>query len=183
MVALQGERVVLRTLERAHCRELWERYEPVQPLPTEPLQPGLSVEGAQAWFEALQAKQGKEQVYLGIFAGQGRLVGDVQLANIDWRHRTAVLGLGIARQADRGQGHGTDAALTMLRFGFVHLDLYRVEAETVEYNVGAQRLLEKCGFTLEGEARQAIYCDGRRWGRLMYGLLKGECVGIPRSRS
>ena len=182
MIELCGERVVLRALERAHCRELWERYEPVQPLPTEPLQPGLSVEGAEAWFEALQAKQGKEQVYLGVFA-QGRLVGDVQLADIDWRHRTAALGLGIARQADRGQGYGTDAASTMLRFGFVHLDLYRVEAEVVEYNVGTQRLLEKCGFILEGEARQAIYCGGRRWRRLMYGLLRSEFEGLFRSRS
>ena len=118
MIELRGEHVVLRTMERAHCRELWEAYEPTTPLPTEPLNPGLSVEGADRWFEEIQAKQGKEQVYLGVFALNDRLVGDIQLANIDWRHRTASIGLGIARQADRGCGMGTDAAQTLLRYAF-----------------------------------------------------------------
>lgn len=68
MIELRGERVLLRTLERAHCRILWEQDEPESPLPSEPLRPGLSVEGADRWFDDMQAKQGKEHVYLGIFA-------------------------------------------------------------------------------------------------------------------
>ncbi len=104
MIELRGQKTVLRTLEREHCKELWEAYEPAEPLPTEPLNPGLSVEGADQWFEEMQAKQGKEQVYLGVFAHDGRLLGDVQLSNIDWRHRTAGIGLSIARQADYAIG-------------------------------------------------------------------------------
>jgi hypothetical protein len=57
MIELRGEQVVLRTLEREHCRQLWESYKPAEPLPTEPLNPGLSVEGADKWFEEMQAKQ------------------------------------------------------------------------------------------------------------------------------
>jgi RimJ/RimL family protein N-acetyltransferase len=174
MIELRGEHVVLRTMERTHCRELWEAYEPTAPLPTEPLNPGLSVEGADKWFEEIQAKQGKEQVYLGVFALNDRLVGDIQLANIDWRHRTASIGLGIARQADRGCGMGTDAAQTLLRYAFQHLDLYRVYAVTAVYNAGAQRVLERCGFVQEGCEREAVYVGGKRWDRLCYGLLRPE---------
>jgi len=71
MVELKGEKVVLRTLEREHCRQLWERYEPVEPVPTEALNAGLSVEGADKWFEEMQAKQGQEHVYLGVFTPEG----------------------------------------------------------------------------------------------------------------
>jgi RimJ/RimL family protein N-acetyltransferase len=172
MIALRGETTVLRTLERAHCRALWEAYEPTEPLPTEPLNPGLSVEKAEQWFEEMQAKQGKQHVYLGIFTDEGALLGDIQLANLDWRHRTATLGVGIARRADRGQGYGSDAARTLLAYGFRHLDLHRVSAATASYNVAMQRVLERCGFVQEGREREAIYCDGQRWDRLRYGLLR-----------
>lgn len=174
MIELRGEKVVLRTLERAHCHELWDAYEPTAPVPTEPLNPGLSAEGADKWFEEMQAAQGKSHVYLGIFTPEGRLLGDIQLANIDWRHRTASLGVGIARAADRGQGYGLDATLTLLRYGFQHLDLHRVSASTAECNVAMQHILETCGFTLEGREREAIYAAGRRWDRLTYGLLRAE---------
>jgi RimJ/RimL family protein N-acetyltransferase len=174
MITLQGQKVILRTLEREHCRELWEAFEPTIPLPTEPLNPGLSVEGADTWFEGMQAAQGKSHVYLGIFTHEGRLVGDVQLANLDWRHRTASLGVGIARATDRGQGYGLNAAQTLLRYGFRHLDLYRVRAATADYNLAMQKVLEKCGFVQEGRERKAIYCDGKRWDRLIYGLLRDD---------
>ena len=143
-------------------------------MPTEPLNPGLSVEGADKWFEDMQAKQGRQHVYLGIFGLGGELLGDVQLADIDWRHRAASLGGSIARVDERGQGYGADAALTLLHFGFEHLDLFRVTAATVEHNAAAQRVLEKCGFVLEGRQRQAIYGSGQRWDRLLYALLRTE---------
>lgn len=174
MIELRGEKVVLRTLERDHCRELWDAYEPSTPLPTEPLNPGLSAEGADKWFDEMQAKQGKEHIYLGIFTYEGRPVGGIQLANLDWRYRTATLGVGLERAADRGQGYGMDAMLTLLRYGFQHLDLYRVSATTAECNIAMQKILEKCGFVQEGRERKAIYCNGQRWDRLIYGLLRDE---------
>lgn len=174
MIALRGAKTILRTLEREHCRELWEAYEPTVPLPTELLNPGLSVEGADKWFEEMQAKQGKEHVYLGIFTLEGRPIGGIQLANLDWQQRTATLGVGIDRAADRGQGYGLDATRTLLGYGFAYLDLHRVSATTAEYNLPMQKILEKCNFVQEGRERQAIYCNGRRWDRLLYGLLRDE---------
>ncbi len=127
--------------------------------------------------EEIQAKQGKEQLYLGIFTLEGRLVGDIQLAHIDWRQRTADIGAGIARRADRAQGYGFDATLVLLRYGFEELDLYRMTARTAECNTRAVRVLEKVGFVLEGREREAFYCAGRRWDRLLYGLLRHEFEG------
>jgi RimJ/RimL family protein N-acetyltransferase len=161
-------------LEREHCRKLWDSYEPTEPIPSESLNPGLSIEGADAWFDEMQTKQGREQVYLGIFTPEGELVGDVQLAHIDWRDRSAHLGVGIARRADRGKGFGTDAVRTLLDYAFRELDLFRITARTTANNIAARRVLQSCGFTQEGSERQAVYRAGRRWDMLIYGLLAPE---------
>jgi RimJ/RimL family protein N-acetyltransferase len=174
MIELRGERVVLRALEREHCRELWQHHEPVSPVPTEPLNVGLSLERADQWFEEMQAKQGQEHVYLGIFDLESQLLGDIQLANIDWRNRTASLGGGLSLEIHRGRGYGTDAARTILRYGFQELGLYRVEAETADYNVAARRVMEKLGFREEGCMRQKLYRSGKRRDSLVYGLLWNE---------
>jgi RimJ/RimL family protein N-acetyltransferase len=177
VIELEGERVVLRTLERDDCRHLWANNEPVEPLATEPLSVGKSIEGADQWFEEMQSKQGREQVYLGIFNPAGDLVGEVQLANIDWQARTATLGAGIARASDRGLGYATDAARTMIQYGFDELGLTRVEAHTAEYNMPARRVLQKLGFQQEGLRRKALYRGGRRWDSVVYGLLRDEFEG------
>jgi RimJ/RimL family protein N-acetyltransferase len=174
MIELLGEKITLRTLEREHCRELWLAYEPESNLPTEPLYLGLSVEGADQWFEEIQSQQGKGRVHLGVFTQEGRLIGDIQLAEIDWRHRTANIGLGISRKADRGQGYGRDATITLLGYAFQHLDLHRVSAAVVSHNLAAQQILEKCGFIREGQERESIYCAGKRYDRLRYGLLRTD---------
>lgn len=177
MIVLPGQTVVLRTLEREDCRELWKADEPTAPWPSQPLTPGLSVESADRWFDDMQSKQGKEHVYLGIFSPKGDLLGDVQVANIDWRSRTATLGYGIAKSGDRGKGYATDAVLTLVEFAFDELGLYRITAETAAYNAASCRVLEKCGFVPEGRCRQAIYCAGQRHDRLIYGLLGPEFRG------
>jgi RimJ/RimL family protein N-acetyltransferase len=176
MVDLRGKAVVLRALEREHCRHLWKADEPTEPLPSQPLTPGLSVEGADRWFDDMQSKQGKEQFYLGIFSLKGRLLGDIQIANIDWRNRTATLGYGISRSTDRAKGYATDAVLVLLRFAFADLDLYRITVETADHNTASRRVLEKCGFVQEGCSRQATYCGGKRHDRIIYGLLRPEFV-------
>ena len=178
MIELRGKKVVLRVLEREDCRRIWQEDEPTEPLPAQPITPGLSVEGADKWFEEIQTKQGKEQFYLGIFTPAGELLGDIQLANIDWRNRTATLGYGIFRAADRGKGFATDAVLTLLRFAFQGVDLYRVSANLAEHNAASRRVLEKSGFTQEGCAREAIYAGGRRRNNLLYGLLRTEFEAI-----
>ena len=174
MIELRGSLVTLRVLERDDCRHLWQAYEPVDPRPTEPLHLGLSVEGADTWFAEIQAGQEKDRLHLGIFTLDGRLVGDIQLSNIDWRNRTAELGAGIALAADRKQGYGREATRLLLGYAFDHLDLARGSASVLEYNNAAARGLERSGFVAEGRDRAAVFIGGHRYDRLRFGLLREE---------
>jgi RimJ/RimL family protein N-acetyltransferase len=174
MIKLEGVKVILKTLEREHCEKLWQEYEPELPISTEPLNPGLSIEGAARWFETIQNEQGRSQIYLGIFTQLGDLVGDIQLAHIDWRNRSASLGISLTKKKHRGCGYGTDAINALVKFAFKELDLYRISARTLVHNKAARRVLENTGFTLEGTEREAVYISGRRWDRLFFGLLRNE---------
>ena len=109
MVELKGECMVLRALEREHCRALWEQTEVNVDMPTEFFQPGLAKENADKWFDEIQAQQGETGIDLGIFDLEGNVIGHVQLHHIDWQTRSAEVGLGLARASDRGKGYGTEA--------------------------------------------------------------------------
>jgi ribosomal-protein-alanine N-acetyltransferase len=73
-----------------------------------------------------------------------------------------------------GQGLGTEAVGTMLRWAFETLDLNRVQAELDTRNPASARLLEKLGFAREGTKREDCVVDGEVSDSWVYGLLRRE---------
>lgn len=74
----------------------------------------------------------------------------------------------------RSKGYGDQAVKPMLYYGFTYLGMERIPANTLDINVGAQKSLEKCGFTLEGRSRKAVYFLGKMHDKLHYAILKDE---------
>ena len=178
MNKLQGEKIYLSTLEREHWKKIWEDTEYDFDRPTELFIVGRSSSNADKWFDETQKEQGEKFIRLGIFLSDGTLIGDIALQSIDWKNRSCTLGYGLTKPEYRGKGYTTDAAKTILKYGFGHLGLERISAATQEENIGSQRVLEKCGFKLEGRERKAEYLHGKRYDRLMYGLLADEFTKI-----
>ncbi len=174
MIELRGEHVILRALEREHCHTLWEMTEIAEDVPTEHVQPGLAQENADKWFEEIQGKQGQTGVDFGVFTLEGKIMGHVQLHSIDWQDRSAELGLGFAKVSDRGKGYGTNALQLIVRYAFDHLGLHRLAANPVAFNSPAIRVLEKCGFQLEGHQRDAFFFGGRWYDRVVFSILEAE---------
>lgn len=73
-----------------------------------------------------------------------------------------------------GRGIATGAVRAICDFAFSRSDLVRIHACVFENNVGSCRVLEKCGFTLEGVHRKAVLKAGRITGEKMYSLLREE---------
>ena len=103
----------------------------------------------------------------------GRLIGEVSLKGIRWYNRKAQIGIALAPE-HQGQGYGERALRAIIRYGFMRMNLQRLEAEVIEYNQPAQKLFEKLGFVLEGRLRQAKYCEGKYYDVLCFGLLRAE---------
>ena len=183
MITLKGKHIYLKALELQDCRKLIEDFEPVEPVPTEILHPEVSVDAAEHWFDQIQGKQGDSHFYFGIFTGDNLLIGDIQLSRIDWQSRTSDLGIGFSRAIDRGKGYGREAMVLILDFAFYQLDLYRVTVMTCEHNKPMRSLAEKTGFHLEGVKRKAVFINGKRWDKIIYGILQDEWKKCKKQKS
>jgi len=174
MMKLQGEKIYLAMLERKDCKTLWNDFEYDFDNPTEEFNIGHSDEKADDWFDEIQKLQGSRNVRLGIFLNNGTVIGDVALQDIDRVNRKCSVGIGIAKIENRSKGYGREAVKLILDYGFKYLGMERITANTLEINKGAQKVMERLGFTLEGRERKAVYLNGNKYDRLCYGILKEE---------
>ncbi len=100
-------------------------------------------------------------------------LGWVGLSGYRGDYRSASLGFCLT-EAAWGHGYATEAATALLRWGFDHLDLNRVQAEADTRNVACARVLEKLGFVREGTLREDCVVDGVVSDSWVYGLLERD---------
>lgn len=108
---------------------------------------------------------------------EDRLIGGVELDEIEWPHGVGWIGIGIGDPAYWDRGYGTDAMREIIRFGFEELELHRLSLNVFEYNLRAMKVYEKLGFEYEGRVKEFLYRDGRRWDVVFMGLLRQEWKG------
>jgi RimJ/RimL family protein N-acetyltransferase len=167
-----GEKIRLRAIEREdiptfvrwfndpEVRRYLEMYLP------------MSKTKEEQWFEAY-LKDDSHQLF-GIETDEGFLIGNVGLHSIDWRNRSAVLGIVIAEKEYWGRGYGSDAIITLLRFVFGEMNLHRVHLSVYDFDERAIACYEKCGFRHEGRAREAMYRDGSYHDSLYMAILRQD---------
>ena len=71
-------------------------------------------------------------------------------------------------------GLGTRACEFLLHFGFGVLGADRLSAECLATNAGSTRILEKCGFALEGRQRRQFFSRDQHHDQLLFGLLRED---------
>jgi RimJ/RimL family protein N-acetyltransferase len=139
--------------------------------PVRPLSPTL----IKKKYEEAEKEKATNRFHFAIRAkADDRLVGFVRLEHIEWNNGGGRVALGIGDANDRGRGYGAEALKLILRYAFAELNLYRVTADTFEYNERALRFLERAGFVEEVRRRQAVHRDGKRWDAIKLGLLRDE---------
>ncbi len=73
-----------------------------------------------------------------------------------------------------GKGIATRAVSLAVNYAFESLKMERVFASVFEGNDASKRVLEKCGFKLEGVARKAVFKTKKLLDEFRYGKLRGE---------
>ena len=89
------------------------------------------------------------------------------------RRRTGYVGYWLARRL-WNQGIATAALRAFSQYAFETFDLERLQASVFAWNHASTRVLEKCGYLLEGRLRRAIIKDDEVTDELVYGLLRPE---------
>jgi ribosomal-protein-alanine N-acetyltransferase len=106
------------------------------------------------------------------------LIGGLSLNNVV---RGAAQSVTIGYWLDEGhtrQGYMTEAVLLSCQFAFRTLKLHRVEAGTLPENAASQRVLNNCGFLLEGYRRKYLKIAGEWRDHLIFSLLSEEFISL-----
>jgi diamine N-acetyltransferase len=91
-----------------------------------------------------------------------RLIGFVDLRNINYRQRTAELGIMIGEQDCWGKGFGTETLYLVLDYAFSVLGLHNIMLSMAGYNERALRTYRRVGFREIGRRRE-IYSIGNKF--------------------
>jgi RimJ/RimL family protein N-acetyltransferase len=137
----------------------------------------MSLAEEENWFEkTLQAPGDERPMVIEIAQGDGSWlpIGNLGVGPINWRDRSAELGIMIGEKSYWDQGFGREAILLLLSHCFQVLNLNRVYLRVKEDNPRAIRAYEKIGFVYEGRMRQADYHDGRYFDILLMSVLHSE---------
>lgn len=110
-------------------------------------------------------------------------MGVALYSDIDWVSRTLKISGSIYKK--HRKDHKAKAGFAAgLDFAFEMLNMQKVEAEVLEYNVPAQKLeIDYLGFKVEGRRRRAVYKCGQYYDSLLLGMLREEWASDKRVMS
>ena len=103
-----------------------------------------------------------------------RLIGTCAFSQLDAENGSALYHITIGESDAWGQGYGTEATQLMLDHAFGTLGLHRIALFVFEFNERAVRAYQRCGFVVEGRARESIWRDGRWWDELAMSVLESD---------
>jgi diamine N-acetyltransferase len=173
---IYGKRIRLRAVERADLPNFvrWLNDPEVRAGLTV-IYP-LSMAEEEQWFEKTsQAPVHERPLVIEVKDGETWLpVGDCGYNAINWRNRSAELGICIGEKSYWNQGLGTECMGLLLGFGFQELNLERIFLRVYDNNPGAIRAYEKAGFVHEGRLRRAEFRQGEYHDVLVMSVLREE---------
>ena len=126
-----------------------------------------------------QYKNGQPSSFVISITETGKVVGTIGFMWIQQENRSAEVGYSLSR-AYWNQGIMTEALTALLDFGFLKLNLNRIEAQHESDNPASGRVMAKAGMSFEGRLRQRIYNKGRFADVDLYSILRQEYMSRKR---
>ena len=90
-----------------------------------------------------------------IYAPEKKMIGTCGFTRFDIPNNSAEIGY-VLNSAFWGMGIAPEAVKAILKFGFIDLNLHRIEARFMEGNERSRRVMEKCGMQFEGYKRSSM---------------------------
>jgi len=179
MAHIIGERIRLRAAEKSEINlfltwindpEVTENLTLIYP---------MSQFEEDRWYEHMMSLPPAEHVMVIDIQDEGqpggyRPIGTTQFHNLDWRCRSAEVGILIGEKTLWNQGYGTETMKLMLKHGFESLNLHRIWLQVYAKNKRGIRAYEKVGYQFEGQFREAHYQHGQYFDVHFMSVLRPE---------
>ena len=114
-------------------------------------------------------------IYKAVERATGQTVGHISLGSISQRDRSGrITRVLVGPGAARGRGYCAAMVRALVRIGFAELGLHRIGLGVYDFNHGAIRCYQKCGFHTDGTLRDVARYGGEYWSLVEMSLLEDE---------
>lgn len=110
-----------------------------------------------------------------ILKEENKMIGTAGFARIDIDNGTGEIGY-VINPVYHGNGYATEAVTEVMMFGFMELNLHRIEARCMDGNTSSRRVMEKCGMRYEGCARDSMFVKEKYRSIHTYSILSDEFI-------
>lgn len=176
IISIRGEQVALGPLDRSFIplQTAWINDFATTRTLGRDAQP-RTVADNERWYE--RRTSGDRVAFAVYDLADMAAVGSVGMFDIDERHGTCELGIGIMEADRRGRGLGTEATRLITDYAIRDLGMHNVHLATLAFNVAGIRAYRKAGFREYGRRRQAWLHNGRRWDIVYMEVVASEWLG------
>ncbi len=173
---IEGERIRLRAIERDDLPRFVTWLNDPEVLRGLLIYAPLSLPQEEIWFQHMLERPVEEQpLVIEVRMPEGWVpVGNIALDRVNWKERSAEVGIVIGEKIFWNQGYGREAMSLIVRYGFNELNLNRIFLRVYETNQRAIKSYERAGFVLEGRLRQDHFQDGQYIDVLLMSVLRSE---------
>lgn len=172
---IQGKRARLRALELADLPDYHRWLNDPEVIRYLKLYAPLSMPDEEDWYKAM--REDPSQMVFAVETETGQHIGNLGLMHLNWKDRSAELGIVIGDKSQWGKGYAQDAVQSLLAFVFEQMNLNRIHLRVYADHAAAITVYRKCGFVEEGRLREDVYAEGRYHDMLVMSILKREFEG------
>ena len=106
----------------------------------------------------------------GIFF-DGTHIGNIKLGPIRFEHMSAEVSYLVGEKKFWGKGVASKCVGAVVHFAVNELDLKKINASYYEKNIGSAKVLEKCGFVVEGNRISDVIFEDKRISSVLVGYV------------
>lgn len=103
-----------------------------------------------------------------------KVVGECGFHNWNRLHHKAELFYAMRNDTYKNQGFMSEAVPEVIKFGFLKLNLHRIEVKVSPQNLPSVKIIEKNGFIKEGFLREDYFINDKYENSEIYSILKSE---------
>lgn len=172
---IKTKRLTLREFETEDASNILKYLSDKEVMKHYGLEPFKTVEDALneiAWYKSILNE--KSGIRWGItLKEQDDIIGSCGFLNRFHNHYRAEIGYELSKDY-WGNGIANEELGAVIKYGFTHLNLRRIEALIEPANAASQKLIKKHGFIKEGLLRSYEFTGGKFDDLYMYSLLKQD---------
>jgi len=172
---LETKRLVLRKVTKDDAKSILKYLSDEEVMKYYGLEPFKSINDALdeiSWYQSIYSN--KTGIRWGItLREQGVVIGTCGFHKLVSQHFRTEIGFELSKE-QWGKGIALEAVEAIIKYGFEHMNVQRIEALIEPPNLSSQKLVEKMGFIREGLLRNYEFTCGKFDDLYMYSLLKQD---------